>query len=247
MSSFTQTSLPDNEAARLAAVRRYDILDTPPDGAFERVTRLASHLLGTPISIVTIVDHDRIWFKSKVGLDVTEIERSPGLCASAILGETSWIVEDARRDPRTLANPLVAGSFGLQFYAGSPLRTHDGYNLGTLCVIDREPRQFTEDEQALLEDLAAIVVDELELRLAARRAETAAAERTTMLDARERMAVQINDDVVQSIAVAKLALETGNLEMASVHLDGVLSAAKLILAELGETAPTLRRSHPGAD
>jgi phosphoserine phosphatase RsbU/P len=162
--------IPENEDARLEAVRRYDVLDTPPDGAFDRVTALAARHFGVPISIVSIVDSDRIWFKSHHGVDVDEIGRDPGLCASAILGDGPWIVEDAAIDPRTLANPLVAGDFGLRFYAGVPLTTHDGYNLGTLCLLDQEPRELTDDETATLTDLAAIVMDELELRLSARNA-----------------------------------------------------------------------------
>jgi phosphoserine phosphatase RsbU/P len=150
------------------AVRRYDVLDTPPDGAFDRITAIAARLFGVPIAIVSIVDEDRIWFKSHHGLEVGEIGRDPGLCASAIMQEAPWIVEDAPADPRTLANPLVAGEFGLRFYAGAPLRTHDGYRLGTLCVLGFEPREVTADEAAMLEDLAAVVMDELELRLAAR-------------------------------------------------------------------------------
>ncbi|HVE91256.1 MAG TPA: SpoIIE family protein phosphatase [Actinomycetota bacterium] len=156
------------ESERLAAVRRYDVLDTPPDGSFDRITELAARLMDVPIAIVSIVDSDRIWFKSHHGLDVEQIGREPGLCASAILQDRPWLVNDASVDPRTLSNPLVAGDFGLRFYLGVPLKTHDGYNLGTLCVIDREPREVSEQELANLEDLAAIVMDELELRLSAR-------------------------------------------------------------------------------
>jgi sigma-B regulation protein RsbU (phosphoserine phosphatase) len=162
-------ALPEDEARRMEAVRRYDVLDTPHDGAFDRITALAARHFGVPISIVSIVDTDRIWFKSHHGLEVREIGRDPGLCASAILHEEPWIVEDARADPRTLANPLVAGEFGLRFYAGAPLTTQDGHNLGTLCVIDKEPRELSDDETATLQDMAAIVMDELELRLASRR------------------------------------------------------------------------------
>jgi sigma-B regulation protein RsbU (phosphoserine phosphatase) len=165
-----ETIIPPDEAARIVAVRRYEILDTPPDGAFDRITALAARLFRVPIAIVSVVDTDRIWFKSHHGLpDVAEIGRDSGLCASAILAESPWIVTDAQCDPRTLANPLVAGSFGLRFYAGVPLTTHDGYNLGTLCVIDREPREVTPDEMGHLEDLAAVVMDQLELQLEARR------------------------------------------------------------------------------
>jgi len=121
-----------------------------------------------PVAIISIVDHDRIWFKAHHGTDVTEIGRDPGLCASAILQDGPWIVNDATHDARTLANPLVAGDFGLQFYAGIPLRTPDGYNLGTFCILDREPRDFSEDETRTLEDLAALVMNDLELRLRGR-------------------------------------------------------------------------------
>ena len=158
-----------SEALRLAAVRRYEILDTPADGTFDRITAIAARLLRVPIAIVSIVDEDRIWFKSRHGLpDATEIGRDPGLCASAILGSEPWVVTDAAADPRTMANPLVAGDLGLRFYAGVPLRTSDGFNLGTLCVIDGEPREITRDELQSLEDLAELVVEELELRLQTR-------------------------------------------------------------------------------
>lgn len=159
-----------DEPARMEIVERYGILDTPPDGAFDRITAMAARALKAPIAIVSIVDHDRIWFKSHHGLDVEEIDREPGLCASAILSDEPWIVENARLDPRTLANPLVAGEFGLQFYVGVPLTTREGFNLGTLCVIDTEPRKVTDDEVATLNDLAAVVVNELELRLDSRSA-----------------------------------------------------------------------------
>ena len=158
------------EQQRLDAVRRYDILDTPPDGAFDRITALAARLLHVPVAIVSVVDHDRIWFKSRHGLNVAEVGREAGLCASCILQEGPWIVSDARQDPRALANPLVAGAFGAQFYLGIPLRTHDGFNLGTLCVIDFKPRMASEEDVATLTDLAALVMSELELRLSARRA-----------------------------------------------------------------------------
>jgi sigma-B regulation protein RsbU (phosphoserine phosphatase) len=156
--------IPAIEDARMAAVRRYDILDTPPDGAFDRIAALAAELFDVPIAIVSVVDTDRIWFKSHHGLDATQIDREPGLCASAILGNEPWVVTDATQDPRTLANPLVAGDFGLRFYAGAPLTTHDGYNLGTLCVIDTEPRAMSDEETERLSQLAALVMDELELR-----------------------------------------------------------------------------------
>lgn len=162
--------LPPNEASRMAALRRYDILDSPPDGAFDRITALAARRFGVPIAIISIVDEDRIWFKSHHGLQVEQIDREPGLCASAILGDTPYLIEDARSDPRSLANPLVAGDFGLRFYAAVPLTTSDGHNLGTLCVIDKEPRSINDEQIEDLKDLASVVMDQLELGLSSRKA-----------------------------------------------------------------------------
>lgn len=165
-----RTYEPELEARRLAALRKYQILDTPADGSFDRVTSIAANMFSVPIAIVSLVDEDRIWFKSHHGLDVQQIDRAPGLCASAILQDKVYIVEDAKNDVRTLANPLVAGEFGLRFYAAAPLRTRDGFKLGTLCVIDREPREVTPEQVEQLEQLAAIVMDQMDLRLEARRA-----------------------------------------------------------------------------
>ncbi len=164
----TSSALPPDEAARLEAVHRYQILDTPQDGAFDRITALAARLFSVPIAIVSVVDQDRIWFKSHHGLDVDEVDREPGLCASAILQNEPWIIEDARLDPRAMSNPLVAGELGLQFYAGIPLHTRDGYNLGTLCIIDRHPRTLSHPDLTTLEDLAAIVMHDLEQRMLSR-------------------------------------------------------------------------------
>lgn len=165
---FAGSLLPENEESRMAAVRRYNILDTPPDGAFDRITSLAARIFSVPVAIVSVVDHDRIWFKSHHGTNVEQLDRDPGLCASAILQNEPWIIEDAPVDARALTNPLVAGEFGLRFYAGVPLRTRDGFNLGTLCILDTESRQFTAEDTQTLEDLAAIVMNDLELRLESR-------------------------------------------------------------------------------
>jgi len=126
-----------NESERLERLRRYEILDTPPDGAFDRITAIAARFLRVPIALVTLVDRDRIWFKSRYGLDVEQIDREPGLCASAIWQDDVYEIPNTLEDPRTIAHPLVSGPLGLRFYAAAPLKTHDGYNLGTLCIIDR--------------------------------------------------------------------------------------------------------------
>lgn len=156
------------EGARMDAVHRYDVLDSPPDRAFDRITALASRLFDVPVSLVSIVDTDRIWLKSTHGLEgVDQIPRAPGLCASVVLQDDPWVVTDAEHDPRTSENPLVCGDFGLRFYLGIPLRTHDGHNLGSLSVIDTHPRDVSQNEIDTMVDLASVVVDELELRLAA--------------------------------------------------------------------------------
>jgi formate hydrogenlyase transcriptional activator len=161
--------LPPNESGRLNALQRYQILDTPPDGAFDHLTAVAANLFRVPIAIVSLVDHDRIWFKSHHGLDACEMGREPGLCASAIFSSDVYHVRDAITDVRTLSNPLAAGKFGLRFYAAAPLRTHDGFNLGTFCIMDRKPRELASFEMEILTKLAALVMDQMELRLAARK------------------------------------------------------------------------------
>ena len=112
-------------------MQRYEILDTPPDGLFDRITAIAARLFCVPISIISLVDHDRIWFKSHHGLNVPQIDRGPGLCASAILQDAPWILNDAKNDPRSLANPLVAGEFGLRFMLASP------YIQTTVLILER--------------------------------------------------------------------------------------------------------------
>ncbi len=160
---------PHDEPARLSAVRRYDILDTPAEGSFDRIAALAARCLDAPIGMVTIVDHDRIWCKARFGLEVEELERASGFCTSAIFQADPYVVLDASLDPRFLTNRLVAEEFGMRFYAAAPIVTHDGYRLGTVNVMDRNPRQITQPQMETLQDLAAIVVDALELRLSARR------------------------------------------------------------------------------
>ncbi|WP_246851422.1 sensor domain-containing diguanylate cyclase [Patulibacter sp. SYSU D01012] len=169
------------EAARLAAVHRYGVLDTPADGAFDRITRMAARIFGVPVAVVSIVDEDRIWFKSVHGLHLHEARRDPGLCASAILQDEPYVVEDTRNDPRTVGNPYV-GPDGFGFYAGAPLRAASGERVGTLAIMDCEPRRLDRHETETLEDLAALVVRELELRVSSRRVVAAVHEQLTALE-----------------------------------------------------------------
>ena len=156
------------EIKRLENLHKYEILDTPADGDFDEITSLAAEIFNVPVAIITLVDTDRIWFKSSYGLDVDEIPRDPGLCSSAIMADDIYIVENAKIDSRTLANPLVAGLMGLQFYAAAPLKSRDGYNLGTFCIIDRTPRTLDARESSMLRKLSKIVMAQVELRLQSR-------------------------------------------------------------------------------
>lgn len=226
MAAFSVISPYDTEMSRLAAVRRYDILDTPPDGIFDRITAIAARLFSVPISIISLVDEDRIWFKSRHGVDVEEIGRDPGLCASAILQADPWILNDARADPRSLANPLVAGEFGLRFYVGVPLRTNDGFNLGTLCVIDREPRTVTDEQIANLRDLASTVVDQMELRLSALQT---VSKLSQALRRSELMAKEIDHRVMNSLQLVSsmLVLQSRGLEDTEASIQLAIAANRI--------------------
>jgi signal transduction histidine kinase len=163
--------LPDNEGERLKRLHLYKVLDTPPEASFDCITRLAASILGTPIAAISLIDDRRQWFKSAVGLGTTtETTRDVAFCAHAILGTDVFVVPDARKNPTFSQNPLVTGELGIRFYAGAPLATRDGLNLGSVCVIDQKPRDPTPEQIALLQDLSVLVVDELELRLAGRAA-----------------------------------------------------------------------------
>ncbi len=156
------------EQERIKALHKYELLDTPPDGSFDKMAELAAKIFNVPIAIISLVDTDRIWFKSHFGLDINQIDREPGLCASAILSDDIYLIEDAKNDPRCLSNPLVTSGFGLQFYAAAPLTTKGGHNLGTFCIIDKRQRHINSDQQVMLKQMASIIVDEIELRLISR-------------------------------------------------------------------------------
>lgn len=153
-----------DEAGRLASLRRYDVLDTPPEAPFDRITQLVKTILNVPISAVSLIDVDRQWFKSCIGVDVRETARDISFCTHTIQSRDPLIINDASRDPRFAQNPLVTGAPFIASYAGAPLTTPDGYNIGSLCAIDIVPRQFDDRQIDVLISFAAIVVDEFELR-----------------------------------------------------------------------------------
>lgn len=154
--------LPFNEEARIEALHSLHILDTPPEERFDRLTRLARRLFDVPIAVVTLIDVNRQWFKSCVGLgDAKETTRDVSFCSHAILSDGLTVVNDATQDDRFSGNPQVTGEPYIRFYAGCPIQSESGYNLGTLCLVDMKTRTFDDDDRALLKDLGAMVEQEL--------------------------------------------------------------------------------------
>ena len=159
--------IPDNETERLAALHALLILDTPPEQRFDRITEFAASEFEVPIALISLIDENRQWFKSSVGLNVCETSRDIAFCAHALLSPQPLIVPDAREDERFRDNPLVSGPPYIRFYTGAPLVLASGVIAGTLCLIDTKPRQLDEVELAILGTLRDLVVAELHERSAA--------------------------------------------------------------------------------
>ena len=177
---------PKNEKKRLEILWQYDVLDTVPEQVFDDLTELAAHICEAPIAMITLVDEDRQWFKSKLGITATETSRDVSFCGHAILQNKLFIVPDAARDARFADNPLVKNDPKIRFYAGAPLVTHDGHAMGTLCVIDKVARTLRPDQKRALEILSRHVMTQLELRRHANELARANEERENILsDLRE--------------------------------------------------------------
>jgi GAF domain-containing protein len=159
-----EVTKPRNEEARIAALEKYAILDSDPEAAFDDLTLLASFVCKTPIALISLIDEERQWFKSKVGLTVSETSRDVAFCAKAILQSDILEVRDATQDERFRDNPFVLAEPHIRFYAGAPLITEDGYALGTLCVIDQKPRELEAEQREALKALSRLVVAQLEFR-----------------------------------------------------------------------------------
>jgi formate hydrogenlyase transcriptional activator len=159
-----KTTLPENEAERLNALRQYQILDTPPEPAFDRIAEMAANFFHVPMAGVSLVDEDRVWFKSRVGIDFHQTARDAGLCSSAMLSQGVYHLSDAAHDQRALRHSFVA-DLDIRFYAAAPLRNHEGFNLGTVWVLDQKPRELASGEAEMLRALAALAMNQMELRV----------------------------------------------------------------------------------
>ncbi len=155
-------SIPDNDNVRLQALRALNILDTPSEERFDRLTRIAQQCLQVPIALVSLVDAERVWFKSRQGLDASETPRDISFCSHAILGTEVFVVQNTASDSRFADNPLAIAAPDIHFYAGFPLTLSNGLCVGTLCAIDHQPRQMSAEQLAVLRDLALCVIEELE-------------------------------------------------------------------------------------
>jgi class 3 adenylate cyclase len=174
--------LPKDEAERLQELEQLDVLDTAEEQEYDDLTHLASQICGTPIALMTLLDEKRQWWKSRVGMPGTQTSRDIAFCAHAILNSDVMVVRDARSDQRFADNPLVTNDPSIRFYAGAPMVTLNGHAVGTLCVIDRVPRELTDSQKKSLEALSRQAVMLLELRRAKRQAEQAHAQKKTLLD-----------------------------------------------------------------
>ena len=192
---------PSVESGRLAALDRYAILDTEPEQTFDDLVVLAAHVCKTPIAMLSLVDDHRQWFKSKVGVEIRETPRERSFCAHAILQQDLFIVPDTRHDGRFRENPMVVGEPHIRFYAGAPLINEDGFALGTLCVIDREPRELDETQKEALKSLSRLALGQMELRQNLRLLKEALNDRTREEHAREVELKRLEEKLVRVLGL----------------------------------------------
>lgn len=164
--TFDIPIIPENEEERLLKLYAYEQFDKAGEGTFRYVASMATHIFQVPIALVSFVGKEHVWFKANIGMEGTDrVNRGTSLCSLAILDKYGVVFKDAIHEPCLLANPLVAGEFGLRFYAAAPLVTPDGYNIGAVCIVDKAPRKFSSSDQQLLQNLAEIVMEDLEAAL----------------------------------------------------------------------------------
>lgn len=189
------------EAARVAALDRYAILDSEPEEAFDDLVTLAAHICQTPMAMLSLVDDHRQWFKSKVGVQVRETPKDISICAHAIQQKDLFIVPDTHEDARFRENPLVLGEPSIRFYAGAPLINDDGFALGTLCVVDREPRVLDNEQKEALEALSRLALRQMELRKNLQLLKDALSDRTREEHAREQEIKRLQDKLIRVLGL----------------------------------------------
>jgi GAF domain-containing protein len=192
---------PTPEAARVAALQRYAILDTEPEQAFDDLALLASYVCKTPIALISLIDENRQWFKSRVGLSILETPREVAFCSTAIQQSDVLVVPDTLEDVRFRDNPLVVAEPKIRFYAGAPLVTEEGHALGTLCVIDRTPRELLPDQKDALQALSRLVLAQLELRRNLTLLKEALTDRTQAEHDRERELVKLQQTLMRVLGL----------------------------------------------
>ena len=195
---------PVNEAGRVAALEKYAILDTDAEQSFDDLTLLASFICKTPIALISLVDEDRQWFKSRVGINASETSRDIAFCSTAILQSDVFVVPDALKDDRFRDNPLVVSDPHVRFYAGAPLINEDGYALGTLCVVDREPRELAPDQKEALKALSRLVLAQLEFRRNLILLKEALTDRTKEEHERQNELVHVQETLVRVMGLRQL-------------------------------------------
>jgi GAF domain-containing protein len=194
---------PANEEARIMALEKYAILDTDPEQAFDDLTLLASFVCKTPIALISLVDEDRQWFKSRVGIKASETSRDIAFCSTAILQTDVFVVPDALEDERFRDNPLVVSDPNIRFYAGAPLINEDGYALGTLCVVDRSPRDLAPDQRDALKALSRLVLGQLEFRRNLLLLKEALTDRTKEEHERQRELVHVQETLMRVMGIRR--------------------------------------------
>ena len=194
---------PANEEARIIALDKYGILDTDPEQSFDDFTLLASFVCRTPIALISLVDEDRQWFKSRVGIDASETSRDIAFCSTAILQSDVFVVPDALADERFRHNPLVVSDPHIRFYAGAPLINEDGYALGTLCVVDRAPRELAPEQKEALKALSRLVLAQLEFRRNLILLKEALTDRTKEEHERQKELVHVQETLMRVMGIRR--------------------------------------------
>src|SRR5216117_1649931 len=208
--STMPVAMPKTDAARIAALEKYAILYTDPEQYFDDLALLASFICKTPIALISLVDENRQWFKSRVGLDAKETSRDIAFCSTAILQSDVFVVPDALKDDRFRDNPLVVSDPHIRFYAGAPLINEDGYALGTLCVVDRAPRELAPEQKEALKALSRLVLAQLEFRRNLLLLKETLTDRTREEHERQRELVHVQETLMRVLGLRAVPASAGS-------------------------------------